>query len=229
MITAGTRYDYNSRYKSSLNPRVGIVLKPFEKLTAKILYGKAYLAPSPYKSYQHYGAFFPTTDASGNITGLASIFWHLPNPDLEPEQRTSYDLQLILQANENIALSANFYYGQINNLIGESGYSDVSFHDVPVAYVTKTVNAGDADIFGGTLRLDYKGKISESLRANFNVSYSYSDGQISDLPLILSSKHTVKTAFGLNFKNKFNLYAKLYYLSGSHFRHSTFDNPVVTP
>jgi outer membrane receptor for ferrienterochelin and colicin len=56
-IVAGGRVDYNTRYGLSINPRAGIVAKPIDKLNIKLLYGRAYLAPSPYNAYQHYGSF----------------------------------------------------------------------------------------------------------------------------------------------------------------------------
>ena len=56
-VTLGVRYDYNTRYGSTTNPRAGVVISPTEKLKFKLLYGEAYLAPSPFKAYQHYGSF----------------------------------------------------------------------------------------------------------------------------------------------------------------------------
>ena len=36
LITAGGRFDYNSRYGNTVNPRIGFVWKPIEKLKIKI-------------------------------------------------------------------------------------------------------------------------------------------------------------------------------------------------
>ena len=93
--TLGARLDYNTRYGWTFNPRMGVVLSPLRTLKLKLLYGEAYLAPSPYNAYQHYGAFIPTTadgKPGGPVTGLTGPFWHLPNPDLDPEKLRSAEI-----------------------------------------------------------------------------------------------------------------------------------------
>lgn len=43
----GIRYDNNSRYGETINPRAGLVYKPRSDLTLKLLYGEAFLSPAP--------------------------------------------------------------------------------------------------------------------------------------------------------------------------------------
>src|SRR5207245_601026 len=57
-LTLGARGDYNSRYGGTLNPRVGVVTQPTANTTLKFLYGTAFLAPSPYQAYGHWGSFY---------------------------------------------------------------------------------------------------------------------------------------------------------------------------
>src|SRR4029079_6714956 len=57
VLTTGGRVDYNTRYGSTFNPRVGLVVQATASTTLKLLYGTAYLAPSPYQEYSHYGSF----------------------------------------------------------------------------------------------------------------------------------------------------------------------------
>ena len=57
-FTFGARFDYNTRYGGSVNPRLGIVYKPNKKLRAKLLYGEAFLAPSPTKTFSQDGSFY---------------------------------------------------------------------------------------------------------------------------------------------------------------------------
>ncbi len=225
-LTAGTRFDYNSRYKSTINPRIGLVYKLWDRINIKLLYGHAYLAPSPYKSHQHYGSFYPTKNENDEITGFASSFWHLPNPDLEPEKRTSYDAFVMYQINENLVMSINGYYGLISNLIGKEGYEDLTFHGVPIGYVTKTVNKGDATAYGGTIKLDYRTELSDNLSTDIFVAYSYSDGEIVDNPLIFSAKHTIKAGFGIRCNDRCNIYSKILFRTGSHSRISTNDENI---
>ncbi len=226
IITAGTRYDYNSQYKSTLNPRIGFVYKPINKIVVKLLFGQAYLAPSPSKSHTHFGSFYQTTNDEGEITGLASSFWQLINENLEPEKRTSYDIYSIYQINMNFAISINGYLGQISNLITRAGYDNIEFQGIPVDYVSKTVNKGDAIAYGGTFRFDYKGVLVNHLNVNIFAAYSYSDGKIDENPLIFSAKHTIKSGIGIRYK-KFNIYIKTLYRTGSHSRTSTIEEPIM--
>jgi len=227
-LTAGSRFDYNSVYGSTFNPRAGLVIKPSSKFTVKLLYGQAYLAPSPIKSYQHYGSFYPTTNSSGQITGLASGFWFLPNPDLEPEKRKSFDANFIYQLNSNLAISLIGYYGVINNLVTTQGFFGETFHGVSVGYVSRSVNAGDATTYGGSFRIDYKGDITSKLKLNLFAVFSYSDGDIDGNPLINTAKNTIKAGFDFNYKQKANVYATVQYRSGSHSYFTSTEVPLIS-
>jgi iron complex outermembrane receptor protein len=227
-LTAGARYDYNSRYKSTLNPRVGLVYRPIRKLHIKLLYGNAYLAPSPYKSYQHYGSFYPITNIDGDVVGLGSGFWHLPNPDLEPEKRVSYDGYMMYQVTPNFALTLNGYFSEISNLIGTEGFFGLEFHGIPVDYVQKNINRGNAKAYGGTFRVDYRKHMGAGVTTNLFAAYSYSDGEIAGNPLIFSAKNTVKTGLDINFRNIFNVYTTYLYRSGSHHKNSTSDYEILS-
>ena len=90
-FTVGARGDYNTRYGGTFNPRVGLVLKTDNDTTLKLLYGTAYLAPSPYEAYSHYGSFY-TTDGGATY---ASDYWHLPNPDLRPQQKKTVEANVL--------------------------------------------------------------------------------------------------------------------------------------
>ncbi|OQX99729.1 MAG: hypothetical protein B6I24_01980 [Bacteroidetes bacterium 4572_128] len=229
-ITLGARYDYNTRYGKTINPRIGFVKHFSERLTVKLLFGKAYLAPSPHKSHQHYGALSEIKDSITNeIIGLKATFLHLPNPNLKPEKRTSYEASFLYKINKELALSSNLYYGIIKNLIEPEGFFGETFHNVPVGYVERAVNKGEAETYGGTFRIDYRKNFSKLL-INFFSSYTYSDGEIlsdnENEPLKFNAKNTVKTGLGINFK-KIVLFTKLLYRTKSHHRNSTYKNPIT--
>jgi len=226
-VTAGTRYDYDSRYKSTINPRIGMVYNPVQKVTLKLLYGQSNLFPSSYKTYQHYGTFYPITNSSGQVTGLASGFWHLPNLNLEPEKRTSYEVFASYQFTQNLAVSVNGYYGIITNLIENTNFENTEFHGIPVSNYRQAINKGIATAFGGTFRIDYKSTISPLFATDIFAAYTFSDGEIADNPLIFSAKNTLKVGIGLQYATRFNLYTKILYRTGSHYRFSTYDNPIL--
>ncbi len=86
-LTLGLRWERHARYRNTLHPRVGLVWKPRAEATWKILLGSAYLAPSPFDAYNHYGTF--QSDGAG---GYRSAFWHLPNPNLQPMRLLTAEL-----------------------------------------------------------------------------------------------------------------------------------------
>ena len=221
-LTAGLRYDYNTRYNPVLNPRLGLVYNK-EKITFKLLYGTAYLAPSPYKSYQHYGSFYSQTDSLGN-TNLASSYWHLPNKDLEAEKRQSYEFYTLYKAHENLLFAVNVYFSKIDNLIDSENFENQYFHNILVSSLSKAVNKGDAITYGMTFKLDYNHKISNASSLDFFGAYTYSDGELNDDILPLNAKHTIKTGLGWNYKDKFSIFTKVLYRSKSHHRTSTKEN-----
>ncbi len=77
-LTLGSRFDYNSQYESTINPRLGLVFLPTDRSAVKLLFGTAFLAPTPFMRYEHYGSFIPVDSAKTYI----SYYWHLPNPDV---------------------------------------------------------------------------------------------------------------------------------------------------
>lgn len=205
-VTAGTRYDYNTRFDPTFNPRLGIVLKPTQKLKAKLLYGESYLAPSPYKAYQHYGSMVPQTDEQGNVTGLFAPFWNIPNPDLQPEQLRTVEANLSYSLLENLKVSVNGYFTQVEDLITNQGFFDREFKGVQVGFAQSPVNEGDLETYGGTFRIDGLFKFGQSF-LNYFVAYSYSDGTLTTADgreidtLSYSAQNTVKAGIDFVWKN----------------------------
>jgi len=69
-FTLGARFDVNSRYGSTFNPRAGVVFKPVKRTAIKLLYGSAFLAPSPSAMYMQWGAF-ETQDQANPIVRIS--------------------------------------------------------------------------------------------------------------------------------------------------------------
>lgn len=207
-VTAGIRYDYNTRFEESVNPRVGLVLKPTHSFKIKLLYGRAFLAPSPWKAYLNYGSFVEDPDVS--VPSLRSDFYHVPNPNLKPEKLQSFEINTIWLPNESSKFSVGAYFNSINDLIAlqEIDESQSEFKNIPVEAVETTINLGSSQTYGlnayAMVRLLKTDKSSLSLYA----SYDFSDGfiEISDptkvikkRDLIASARHTVKS--GIDFNN----------------------------
>jgi outer membrane receptor for ferrienterochelin and colicin len=180
-LTAGVRYDNNSRFGSTINPRVGLVFNPFEKTTLKALYGTAYWAPSPLISFESYGSFY-TLDG-GNT--YRSDFWHLPNPGLKPVTSSTFELSLLQKISQQLNVSVTAYATQVDNLIvdvpdnGNTNLYNNNFLGWDVSYITVPYNKGLQTNYGGNASVNGTFKIG---RAEFNAwsSISYLDGRESN-------------------------------------------------
>ena len=216
-LTLGGRFDFNTRYESTLNPRAGLVYSPSEYLKVKVLYGKAYLAPSPYRTYQHYGSFIPSTDSvTGEITGLRADFWRLPGHVLESQKISTYETSISYIINPNLIFSANGFYNYVNDILTSEGYSGQEFHGIPVGTVERPVNRGKAESYGGTVKMNFKKKW-QMLIINSYLAYSYIDGNIGGKQISLTAKNTVKGGVDINF-NRFSISPRFLYRSESYHR-----------
>jgi outer membrane cobalamin receptor len=180
-FTLGARADYNTRYGGTFNPRVGLVGRPRRGTTLKVLYGTAFLAPSPYQAYHHYGSFYST---DGGRT-YASRFWHVPNPDLEPERKKTLEVNLLQSLGGRVHLSANAFYSRFADLIEEQDRDpgDMGFYrGWPVADIDAPANEGLSTNYGGTLALDFLQAFDGGRRVEARAAITLADGRERDQP-----------------------------------------------
>ncbi len=187
-VSLGLRYDYNTAYGPTWNPRAGIVWKPGgeEHTVVKLLYGEAYLAPSPFYTHKTFGFFYSTT------SGLTSDFFHVPSTDLDPEKIRSVEGDIAHSFGHGLRLSLNPYYTNVRNLIQDVLTGPGTFHEVAVKQIEKAMNQGDMKTYGATLRADAvlrSGKWSYEPWA----AYTYSEGRLAGGPLPFNSKHTIQS------------------------------------
>lgn len=236
-ITLGARFDYsisklrgssNTQQYYDFNPRVGIVIRPIEALRFKLFYGEAFLAPSPEKRFEHFGSFTTTRDQNGDFTGFEGFFWHLPNPDLEPEKIRSAEVSASY-INEQFALSLGGYYNLSTNLVDLNISFGEEFVGVPIAVVERSVNRSTAYTYGGSFKALFQHYFNEdkTIKINAYASYSLSDGRINDtIPLPFSAQHTVKG--GLTFKYKqLSIHARAIFRTASTNLGGTGNEPFV--
>ena len=186
-LTAGGRFDHNTRFGSVFNPRAGLVVHPAEGTTVKLLYGSAYLAPSPYQAYVHFGSFFSEDDGET----YKSFFWHLPNPDLKPQRAQSAELSLRQTIGSNVALTASGFYSKYTDLISLEGASDADYGNRydgkyrgwDVGFIEVTVNEGEQHMYGGSVQLEYSDKFGRDTKIKSYASLSYADGDVYDKQL----------------------------------------------
>jgi outer membrane receptor protein involved in Fe transport len=89
-LTTGVRYDRYSDFGGTLNPRLALVWQTTDRLTAKLMYGEAFRAPS-------YLELHLTTSANP------------PNPALKPEQSKTWEASLSYLATRDLRLGMSVY------------------------------------------------------------------------------------------------------------------------
>lgn len=114
-VTAGARYDRYSDFGDTFNPRLAVVWQASDTVTAKLMYGQAFRAPS----YQELHA----------VTTVA-----LPNAGLDPETSRTWDLSLAYTPSKRWSLGLDFYHLSLSDLIVATGsprqYQNVGDHSI---------------------------------------------------------------------------------------------------
>jgi outer membrane cobalamin receptor len=174
-VTIGGRLDYNTRYGATFDPRAGVVLHPFTRTTIKVLAGRAYLAPSPFQTYSHYGSFV-SSDGGKTYT---SPYWHLGNPDLKPQRKQTLELGLGQGVGSSVQLSGSVFYSRFTNPIkdvdADQAYAG-TYHGWPVDYIDFPVNDGTAIVYGATFSADFLHAFDGERRIAARAALSLADG-----------------------------------------------------
>jgi len=139
-LTAGLRYDHYSDFGSTTNPRTALVWQLSPTLTTKLLYGKAFRAPSFIELYAR----------NSGVLG---------NPNLNPEEITTTELVLDWQTTSTLHLHLNLYRFEIEDKILTTSFLDETF--------LTNVNIGAWDGYGGEFELRWKTSSRSSLLFNY--------------------------------------------------------------
>ncbi len=99
-LTAGVRHDHYSDFGSALNPRLALFWQSTDRLSAKLMYGKAFRAPSYLELYSRTAA-------------------NTPNPDLTPERSNTWDLSFTYLASRALKLDLALYRFSQTDIIAQ--------------------------------------------------------------------------------------------------------------
>ena len=102
-LTGGVRHDHYSDFGGTTNPRVALVWEARQDLTAKLMYGSAFRAPSFVEQY-----------ATGNPVALG-------NSSLTPEKISTFEGVLTWQARHNLLASLSIFQHKISDIIALTG------------------------------------------------------------------------------------------------------------
>jgi outer membrane receptor protein involved in Fe transport len=179
-LTLGGRYDYNSRYGGAFNPRAGLVFELNKNLSTKLLYGSAFLAPSPLAAFDQFGTFFSTD----NGASYQSFFFRLPNPDLKPQTIQTFETSVNFNA-KKFRINLNAFYSLSNGLFDYGSDADNGnryngqYEGWPVAFIEVAINRGEQTNYGGAFQIDYKENLGGKNRLNSYFSVSYVNGSVN--------------------------------------------------
>ncbi|WLQ15601.1 TonB-dependent receptor [Hahella aquimaris] len=98
-LTSGLRYDHYSDFGQTMNPRAALIWATTESFTSKLLYGRAFRAPSFEELF------------------VISNPFSLGNPDLKPETIDTYELAFTHYLSKEVEYSMNFFYYRIKDFI----------------------------------------------------------------------------------------------------------------
>jgi iron complex outermembrane receptor protein len=93
-LTGGVRYDVHSHYGEQVTGRVGVTSRWSRALVAKLLYGSAFKAPSPYLLYA-------TPLRPGDVVG---------NPDLKPQRIHTVEYQMSWKPRRTFGITSGVSY-----------------------------------------------------------------------------------------------------------------------
>lgn len=145
-LTAGARYDHHSDFGGALNPRAALVWQTTDRLTTKLMVGRAFRAP-----------YFQELFAETSFT--------LPNPGLDPERSETWELSLAYAASPAVHLGMNLFHLQQTDFISPQ----------PVAGLAKPQyrNSGELVIRG--FELEGWWQVMSTLRLAANFAYNDPD------------------------------------------------------
>lgn len=164
-LTAGIRYDRYSTFGGTVNPRVGVVYKPFDRTIFKLMYGQAFRAPSATELYYNDGG----------------VSWK-PSSGLKPETIRTVELSLQQYLGFNLWGSAHVYYQRIKDLI--------TFQLDPSDGLLVYGNTKGAEQKG--LELELEGRWQNGVRGRVSYALQETDDLESHTRVVNSPTHLVK-------------------------------------
>lgn len=146
-LTAGLRYDHYNDFGNTTNPRLALVWQTNDRLTSKILYGRAFRPPTLG------GLYFRSNPVA------------LGNPDLEPEKIDTAELVFDGRPADKLRTSCNLFYYDLKG--------NMQHIPDPAPATTKTMqNAYGQTGYGFELEMDWQAMDTIRLKADFAYQHS---------------------------------------------------------
>lgn len=200
---AGLRYDRSDIFSGQWMPRVNLSCDTSARWHWHASYAEAFLAPSPYFVWEHYGTFNGMQDAQGRYI---SPLMHVPNPALRPESVATTELGLRWQPADDWQLFTVLYHNELSDLIGLIPMAAPVSNFVPggvIQQTTRNENVGTLRVNGVDLWLRHG--LDFGTRGNVQnwLAVSWTDGRLSGaggsqaLPFVARQKLKLGTSWKL--------------------------------
>ncbi|HCT30109.1 MAG TPA: hypothetical protein DIW31_05130 [Bacteroidales bacterium] len=172
-LTFGARYDYNTIYGATFNPRVGLVFTPNKRISIKGLFGTAYIQPSNYYRWENWANPFAM---------------HIPNENIKPEKIRTMEISCNYFINDFASISMSVFRNDMTDVIrpipAEEQIGNYPYYNPYRTLIGENVNTGFVEINSNSGSIYSQGAELElnvrlgSLGAN--IAYSYVAGKDSD-------------------------------------------------
>ncbi|VAW68404.1 hypothetical protein MNBD_GAMMA09-2253 [hydrothermal vent metagenome] len=215
-LVLGLRFDSNSFYGNSTNPRASFIYKHNEKNLFKLLYSQAFLAPGPDQAFNSFGSFTGAQNGAGEW--ISSPFgFRVPNPDIKPEDIQTLEFNYEHWFNSDTHLKAAPYYNYVDGIILRKN-DLVADQAIPGADLQKTFkfdNVGKSETYGIDLSINNQFHLTAWSFQNWG-SLSFVDGYLIDaglktgLPMVAKFKLTVGTTIA--YRNLYLITPELYWI-----------------
>ena len=144
-LTTGARYDYYSDFGSTVNPRLALVWDINEQLTSKLLYGRAFRAPS----------FLEMRTQNNPVL--------LGNNRLKPETINTVELAFDYRPFTALSTALNLYYYHLDDLIDSVSITNT---------VSQYTNSSHQEGYG--TELEWNWKLAEQWNLSGNYAWQHS-------------------------------------------------------
>jgi outer membrane receptor for ferrienterochelin and colicin len=185
-LTSGLRYDNYSDFGGTLNPRLALVWDINEQLTGKLLYGRAFRAPS-----------FSEQGAKNNPVVLG-------NKNLKPETINTTELAFDYRPWSSLRTTLNLYYYEINNLILSAVQADGS--------TPRYQNNGNQTGYGSEFEWDWQFSPQWIIKGNY--AWQYATDDTTDQKVVGVPEHHIYVALNWHFANQWHIQPQINWIGG---------------
>ena len=192
ILVPAVRVDSHSEWDEEINPKLSLLWKVTDKTSLRASCGMAFKAPTLTQMYQ-------TT-----FHGLGRWgFWIMGNPDLEPENATSYRVSIGQRFGKTFFGTLALFRNEFEDMI-KRGFTGAVMPDGRPEYSYRNI----AEAYTQGVEVDLKMSLTDNILATLGYTYLDTEDKETDEPLSDTPKHRLTP--GLRYHNKdFGLMAEV--------------------